>query len=407
MDKPIPAFYACYLLRSTVRHQSLYVGSTPHPVRRRNQHNGKAAGGAHRTSKDSLRPWEMTCLVTGFPSKIAALQFEWAWQNTHLTRHVTADDRLTQAKSNIRVSPKSGRVKKRPARPRMGITERLGNLHLLLRSSSFERWPLNVTFYAQDVFRVWERWARQHIEHLRPGIEVRLDPSTAAKKDQVVASGDAAASLTGIAALDIGYNGLKSQLEKAKGIFEDGEWLQCACCQEAIVASGDMTLVCITEGCNSVFHLDCLSTAFLEAEGDEDAMVPTSGACPSCGLELRWVDLAKELSLRMRGEAEISALYKKRRKRKDDGGAIASDAESDGDIEDSDQDDIAADADDWHELPESSDDEPLAMRCEPGPAVAKKKRKLVAEAPVVITLAPSERERIIEESDWEDAAVIT
>jgi len=75
--KPIPALYTVYILRSAVRHASLYIGSTPNPPRRLSQHNGDVKGGATRTSKGNLRPWEMVGLVAGFPSMVAALKFEY------------------------------------------------------------------------------------------------------------------------------------------------------------------------------------------------------------------------------------------------------------------------------------------------------------------------------------------
>lgn len=79
-------FYACYLLKSyhPKRLNQTYIGSTPDPPRRWRQHMGETVGGAFKTRL--ARPWEMEAIVYGFPTKLQALQFEWAWQNPHASR---------------------------------------------------------------------------------------------------------------------------------------------------------------------------------------------------------------------------------------------------------------------------------------------------------------------------------
>ena len=54
------------------------------------QHNGEITQGAWKTQHN--RPWVMQIIVYGFPSKPTALQFEWAWQHPHISRHLRGED---------------------------------------------------------------------------------------------------------------------------------------------------------------------------------------------------------------------------------------------------------------------------------------------------------------------------
>uniref|UniRef100_U9UT77 GIY-YIG domain-containing protein n=1 Tax=Rhizophagus irregularis (strain DAOM 181602 / DAOM 197198 / MUCL 43194) TaxID=747089 RepID=U9UT77_RHIID len=92
-DLKYEEFYCCYLLRSLSPKykQTSYIGSTNDPKRRLRQHNGEIASGAKKTS--NKRPWEMILFVYGFPNHVAALQFEWSWQNPSITRRLQLKNR--------------------------------------------------------------------------------------------------------------------------------------------------------------------------------------------------------------------------------------------------------------------------------------------------------------------------
>lgn len=314
------------------------------------------------------------------------------------------DSRLTQAKSTTRFSPKPGRARRRTSRPRLGLTDRLANLHLLLRATSFERWPLKVTFYAEDVHRVWSKWTSQQIEKLRPGIEVVVDQSVSNASNTAVEPSEP----RGIDALDVGYSSLKDHLTKSQRAIENAEWLHCHICHQGLPSNGAMTLICPAESCTAMTHIECLSTRFLQAGKDKDAVVPTAGECPGCGGKLQWVDLVKELSLRMRGEKEVAALFKKKRRTKKqvEAAALAADEASAASAEDEEMDDpLPKDEDDWHELPESSDVEDVEAAAptfcsDPSPPVKRPSWK--RKEPTTPRSEP-----IIEDSDWDEAAVLT
>lgn len=174
----VPPFYACYLLRSyaTASSYRTYIGSTPDPARRKKQHNGLLSQGAHKTKRG--RPWETQMLVYGFPSKIAALQFEWAWQKPHLSRHLRTHPTASREDAGAPSSSQQQQL----ALPlftdtplnQVAVTEdgckplpctsvqtSLLVARALLRSEPFAGWGLRIVFFEEYLWAAWVRLQSQ------------------------------------------------------------------------------------------------------------------------------------------------------------------------------------------------------------------------------------------------------
>lgn len=311
LSKPIPALYTVYILRSTVRHQSLYIGSTPHPPRRLKQHNGEVKGGAARTSRGTLRPWAMVGLVSGFPSSIAALKFEWALTNPHLSLHIPTESRLSLATSYKRNG--------QPKRPIPSLRSIISNIHLLLSVPSFARWPLRLHFFEEDVAAAWDRWCASAEDRRRPHLKIERDYRPAGEAEDasaIPAEGEEGAVLPnwGIHALPLDHNPIKEYVEKGQDIFSFEREGDCLICHKSQPQDGGLYGVCPNEGCEGVGHISCWGQHLLACE-KSDEIIPTNGNCPKCGSEVVWVDMMKELTLRTRGPAEVRKLLRKKRRK--------------------------------------------------------------------------------------------
>lgn len=284
-------------------------------------------------------------------------------------------------------------------------------------------------FFAEDVFRAWQRWDALVRYRIRSGIKVNLEKHagrlpTARQSGSagVVDSEAPAASVfvpAGIESIDIGYASSKSYIEKCQQLLGPDSAQSCSICRNHVKPSAALLLVCPEEGCRMISHLSCLSSQFLSKEGDQDAIVPTEGYCPSCRTKLQWSTLVMNLSLRLRGQKEIGKLFKKPRPKKTktmEGSSTvvpitageADDEESDGDASDDDGTDslalrsveshgVEAEAeaqDEWYNLQDDIDDL-QSVTDEPDGASYK-----------VGISRRYQPDVVIEDSDWDDAMVL-
>lgn len=191
----------------------------------------------------------------------------------------------------------------------MSITDKISNLHVLLRVESFKRWPLAVRFFAEDVYRVWTVWGQRMPARLRDGMEVALEkppPPPLAGEGEVQAP-------HGAAAIDATYLPMKPVLERSRDLLHGPLRHECSVCQEPIDKAKELLMVCPTTGCQATSHPVCLSRDFIANGSATDAVLPTVGRCRNCGESLQWTELARDLSLRLRGQSVLDAVFKSSR----------------------------------------------------------------------------------------------
>ncbi|XP_040399607.1 structure-specific endonuclease subunit SLX1 isoform X1 [Cygnus olor] len=236
---------AVYLLRSAApgARGGAYVGFSLDPERRLRQHNaGRRHGGAWRTS--GRGPWEMELYVHGFPSDVAALRFEWAWQ------HPSASRRLPG------MSPR--RRREQP------IAFALRLLPRLLRAPPWSRLPLRL------------RWLRPPPSPAPgpappPHVVVEVDPRGLRPRPPRRKATPPADLATAPAAL--------------------APPPPCSLCGLPCEGPDSAPLRCPRPGCLAVTHALCLAPRFLRSEPRE--LLPLRGACPGCQQDVLWGELIR------------------------------------------------------------------------------------------------------------------
>lgn len=199
----------------------------------------------------------------------------------------------------------------------MSLTDRLANLQVLLQSKSFSRWPLQVHFFAEDVFLVWTRWIERNRLELRAGIPIKGPSSEAtvfARKLFEVSRYSESKTKVCLRKLFKQYADIIKEKEKEDvqlSSRKEDNCAYCSVCSNYVDKSSHTMLACPNTQCGAVSHLQCLASKFLDEEHSENLIIPVMGNCPFCGARVRWIELIMDLSNRIHGSKNLRKIKNK------------------------------------------------------------------------------------------------
>lgn len=176
----------------------------------------------------------MVLILHGFPSAVAALRFEWAWQ------HPQASRRLAHVSPRLR-------------------GEAAFNFHLrvlahMLRAAPWVRLPLTL------------RWLQPDFHHdLCPAPPPHMPITFGPPPPQPLAT-----------------------VADGKTLVDLSTKTSCTLCTRMLQGE-ERPLCCPHPGCSLRAHIICLAEEFLQEEPEQ--LLPLEGHCPSCKKSLLWGDL--------------------------------------------------------------------------------------------------------------------
>ena len=273
----------------------------------------------------------MVLLVHGFPSKIAALQFEWAWQNPHLSRQAPDEAKLPLRR---KVEGKT-----RYAKPRLSMKRQIEILREMLGFEGWRKWPLQVSILDEEAQKVWDQVGeKENVRDVQCGIvgddvvevEPSSEPDPQNRKRDLNLKKLVTLDLTDciipyerclIVAQFLTRHNAKSSTLLPKTRSNSAH--ACDICRTPLPASHLEIALCPRNSCTGLFHLTCLASQLADA----DSILPVKGNCPSCKKEILWGDVIRGVFGRA-GQVE-------------DTDGIDDDLADDEDEEDEEEEDIA------------------------------------------------------------------
>ncbi|KAG8792489.1 Slx4p interacting protein [Ceratobasidium sp. 428] len=245
----------------------------------------------------------MAMIVYGFPSKLAALQFEWVWQHPYLSRHLREPHATQTGKHS------TSRLFKRDAKANLLKTKILV-ARTMLPMAPYNTWPLHVKIFTEEAKKLWDEVQQPGLDTPLPrGFTYSVEYEGVDGKAPIPAAPKPTTRTGPIDVKDARFT--LSHIDQYQSIIDQDAPLSCSVCGKSIAEKkvDHLTIaLCPHTTCSALSHLACLAQSFRgKSPSPSSPLIPRGGVCGECNKYVLWGDVIRGCYRRARGGLEKPA----------------------------------------------------------------------------------------------------